>query len=61
MRIMNKAVWPHQTTVPFRGNDHSDEMYMWCDLKIKDWYLNGNTFCFKHETDFLMFCLRWGA
>ena len=57
---MNKAVWPHQTTVPFRSNDHSDDMYIWCKEKFtQGWYLNGNTFCFKNEQEFLMFCLRW--
>ena len=57
---MNKAVWPHQTSVPFRSNDHSDDMYIWCTEKCtQDWYLNGNTFCFKNEQEFLMFCLRW--
>lgn len=60
-RIMNKAVWPFQKEVEFRGNEHSDTMYKWCEEKIPEWYLNGNTFCFKDEKEFLMFCLRWGS
>jgi hypothetical protein len=59
MRIMNKAIWPFQVTIPFDDNEQSDSMYNWCKEKYQCWYLNGNTFCFQDEKEFLMFCLRW--
>ena len=58
-RIMNKAIWPFQVKVPFEDMDHSDAMYNWCKEKVPQWYLNGDTFCFADEKQFLMFCLKW--
>jgi hypothetical protein len=61
MRTMNKAIWPFQVTIPFSNNEQSDSMYNWCKDKYQRWYLNGNTFCFQDEKEFLMFCLRWAS
>lgn len=61
MRVMNKAIWPYQTSIDYKDIDHSDAMYNWCKEKASNWYLNGNTFCFSNEKEFLMFCLRWAT
>jgi len=65
-RVMNKSIWPFQVEIPFTGNEQSDAMYKWCEEKLyhgghyePNWYLCGNTFCFKDEKEFLMFCLKW--
>lgn len=56
---MNKAIWPFQVDIDFQGNDHSDAMYNWCSKNVEKWYLNGNTFCFNDEKQYVMFCLKW--
>ncbi len=64
MRVMNKNIWPFQT----RANGNSDDIFRWCREKLyhgghyePNWYYNieTNTWCFKDEKEFTLFCLRW--
>ena len=66
MRVLNKSIWPHQTRV----NGNSDDIFIWCQQKLyhgghyePNWYYNyeTNTWCFKDEKEFTMFCLRWAS
>jgi len=67
MRVMNKNIWPFQTKIQMVS---SEDMFRWCQEKLyhggyyePNWYYNSdtNTWCFKDEKEFTMFCLRWAS
>lgn len=67
MRVMNKSLWPFQTKL---RNVNSDDVFIWCREKLyhgghyePNWYYNDstNTWCFKDEKEYMMFCLRWAS
>lgn len=66
MRVLNKSIWPFQTKVKGDSND----IHHWCQEKLyhggyyePNWTWNSatNTWCFKDEKEFTMFCLRWAS
>ena len=59
MRVMNKKIWPHQRTVKVVDLERHDKMHNWCKENSSHWYLNGDTFCFSNEKEFLVFCMKW--
>lgn len=67
MRVMNKSIWPFQTRLK---SADSDDVFRWCQKKLyhggyyePNWYYNSdtNTWCFKDEQEYTMFCLRWAS
>lgn len=61
MRVMNKTIWPFQSRVQLVSGD---DIYRWCEENLYHgghyYNQNTNTWCFKDQKEFMMFCLRWG-
>lgn len=65
MRVLNKKIWQHTIKMPRQMNqdlDSFDKKYDWLmeNLSSDSWYIvNGDTYYFKKEEEFLFFLLRW--
>ena len=66
MRVTNKSIWPYQITMPpcdietwqKRKNWMGENLYHGGHYEPK-WYINGDTYCFQDEKEYLYFRLVW--
>lgn len=65
-RVMNKAVWPYQTTIKVHSENTYADAEKWCKQNLyhggyyePNWYRNNDTFCFRDEKEYLHFLLVW--
>lgn len=65
MRVMNKSHWPFQVKIDASS---ITMVTLWCRENLypggyyePNWYFNSdtNTWCFRDEQEYLLFCLRW--
>lgn len=65
MRVLNKSVWPFQIQIDMSSITVAT---LWCRENLypgghyePNWYYNSDTgtWCFKDESEYLLFCLRW--
>lgn len=66
-RILNKKIWPHQVTLKPCELSEWAKRKDWLVTHLPEntkpreyrWYINGDTYGFKTETDLIHFTLVW--
>jgi len=61
MRVMNKKIWPLQVTLPPCEIGVWGQRKNWLskNVNLQNFYINGDTYCFKNNQDMFLFTLTW--
>ncbi len=66
MRVMNKKIWPYQIKLDNGDTEVFANRLRWLKENLyhggyyePKWYVNGDTYCFQDEKEYLHFLLVW--
>jgi hypothetical protein len=65
-RVLNKSIWPYQVFIERGDIKEFGKRVQWLKDNLyhggyyePKWYVNGDTYCFQDEKEYLHFLLVW--